>query len=51
VLFRSVCSLDAPPLTAAIAVSGANNVVIGNVCRTAPAVADTGIGNEVAHNI
>lgn len=48
---NNVCSLDAPPATAAIAVSGDNNVVIGNVCRTAPTVADTGIGNEVAHNI
>jgi hypothetical protein len=48
---NNVCSLDAPPATPAIAVSGDNNVMIGNVCRTAPAVADTGIGNEVAHNI
>ena len=48
---NNVCSLDVPPATPAIAVSGNNNVVIGNVCRTAPAVADTGIGNEVAHNI
>jgi hypothetical protein len=48
---NNVCSLDVPPATPAIAVSGGNNVVIGNVCRTAPAVADTGIGNEVAHNI
>jgi hypothetical protein len=48
---NNVCSLDAPPLTAAIAVSGANNVVLGNVCRTAPPVSDTGAGNEVAHNI
>jgi hypothetical protein len=48
---NNVCSLDVPPATAAIVVSGDNNVVIGNVCRTAPAVADTGAGNEVAHNI
>jgi hypothetical protein len=48
---NNVCSLDVPPATAAIAVTGDNNVVIGNVCRTAPAVADTGAGNEVAHNI
>jgi hypothetical protein len=48
---NNVCSLDAPPATAAIAVSGDNNVVIGNVCRTAPPVSDTGVGNEVAHNI
>jgi hypothetical protein len=48
---NNVCSLDAPPATAAIAVSGDNNVVIGNVCRTVPPVANTGVGNEVAHNI
>ena len=50
---NNVCSLDSPPATPAIAiaVSGDNNVVIGNVCRTAPPVSDTGIGNEVAHNI
>lgn len=48
---NNVCSLDVPPATPAIAVGGDNNVVIGNVCRTAPAVDDTGIGNEVAHNI
>jgi hypothetical protein len=48
---NNVCSLDTPPATAAIAVSGDNNVVIGNVCRTAPPVSDTGVGNEVAHNI
>jgi hypothetical protein len=48
---NNVCSLDAPPATAAIALTGDNNIVLGNVCRTAPAVADTGIGNEVAHNI
>jgi hypothetical protein len=48
---NNVCSLDVPPATPAIAVSGDNNVVIGNVCRTAPPVSDTGIGNEVAHNI
>ena len=49
----NVCSLPTPPATPAIAivVSGDNNVVIGNVCRTAPPVSDTGIGNEVAHNI
>ena len=50
---NNVCSLDSPPATPAIAiaVSGDNNIILGNVCRTAPAVADTGIGNEVAHNI
>jgi hypothetical protein len=51
---NNVCSLDTPPATAAIVVSGDNNVVIGNVCRTVfpvPPVANTGVGNEVAHNI
>jgi len=51
---NNVCSLDVPPLTAAIAVSGDNNIVLGNVCLTVPPVppvADTGAGNEVAHNI
>jgi hypothetical protein len=48
---NNVCSLDTPPATAAIALTGDNNVVIGNVCRTAPPVSDTGVGNEVAHNI
>ena len=51
---NNVCSLDAPPATPApaIAVSGANNVVLGNVCRTVPPVTNTGgPTNEVAHNI
>jgi hypothetical protein len=48
---NNVCSLDTPPATAAIAVTGDNNIVLGNVCRTVPPVANTGVGNEVAHNI
>jgi hypothetical protein len=48
---NNVCSLDTPPATAAIAVTGDNNIVLGNVCLTVPPVADTGAGNEVAHNI
>jgi hypothetical protein len=47
----NVCSLPTPPATAAIVVAGSNNVAVGNVCRTVPPVSDTGIGNEVAHNI
>ena len=49
------CSLPVPPALAAIYLSATsdNNVVIGNVCRTAPPVDNTagGAGNEVAHNI
>lgn len=49
------CSLPVPPALAAIYLSATsdNNVVIGNVCRTAPPVDNTagGVGNEVAHNI
>lgn len=49
------CSLPVPPTLAAIYLSATsdNNVVIGNVCRTAPPVDNTagGAGNEVAHNI
>ena len=48
-------SLDVPPAFAAIALEATanDNVVIGNVCRTVPAVDNTlgGVGNEVAHNI
>ena len=42
--------VDTSP-TAAIDVTGNNNVVIGNFCGTTPPVNDTGLGNEVAHNI
>ena len=47
----NACSLAAPPATAAIQISGNNNTCLANVCRTAPAVLNTGAGNEVAHNI
>lgn len=47
----NACSLAAPPATAAIQISGNNNTCVANVCRTAPAVLNTGAGNEVAHNI
>ena len=48
---NNVCSQDAPPATSAIIVGGNNNVILGNVCRTATPVANTGLGNELAHNI
>ena len=48
---NNVCSQDVPPATSAIIVGGNNNVILGNVCRTATPVANTGLGNEVAHNI
>jgi len=47
----NACSLDVPPATAAIQITGDNNTCIGNVCLTVPPVQDTGIGNEVAHNV
>lgn len=53
---RNVCSNNSLQLnqasTAIELQNGAdNNVVIGNICRTTPAVSDSGAGNEVAHNI
>jgi len=48
---NNVCSQDLPPATSAIDVTGNNNVVLGNVCLTVPPVVNTGMGNEVAHNI
>jgi hypothetical protein len=47
----NACSLAAPPATAAIQITGDDNTCIGNVCLTVPPVQDTGVGNEVAHNI
>jgi hypothetical protein len=42
-----------PSVGAAIVlqVDSDNNIVIGNICLTAPAVNNLGTGNEVAHNI
>lgn len=40
------------PATAAVVVSGTDNVIIGNMCGTTPPVTNTGgPTNEVAHNI
>ena len=46
----NVCATATAPASG-IQITGNNNTCVANVCGTVPPVANTGLGNEVAHNI